>query len=79
MSTKNLMNKNEPTCDPNSPISQSSHGLHYVPMNEAGREAFRKLTIWASHQTGKKMTYNATILYLKELIEEGTIRADISK
>lgn len=54
--------------DANSPISQGSYGIKYVPLNLAGKKALLNLKQWIAKQTGKSLTYNATIIYLRDFL-----------
>lgn len=52
----------------NFPISQGSYGIKYVPLNLAGKKALLDLKQWIAKQTGKSLTYNATIVYLRDFL-----------
>lgn len=54
--------------DANYPISQGNYGLKYVPLNLAGKQALIQLKEWIAKQTGKSLTYNATIIYLRDFL-----------
>ena len=68
MSTKKSNKSNLKIDDANSPISQGNYGLKYVPLNRAGKQALIELKEWIAKQTGKSLTYNATIIYLRDFL-----------
>lgn len=68
MSTKKSKKTNLEIDDANSPISQGNYGLKYVPLNRAGKQALIELKEWIAKQTGKSLTYNATIIYLRDFL-----------
>ena len=68
MSTKKSTQKTLSVDDVNSPISQGSYGIKYVPLNLAGKKALIDLKQWIAKQTGKSLTYNATIIYLRDFL-----------
>ena len=53
--------------DKNCPISQSTRGIKYVAVNEAGKDALKSLKEWYTTLTGKPQSYNSTILYLNSI------------
>lgn len=69
MNTKKSTKKTLSVDDVNSPISQGSYGIKYVPLNLAGKKALLDLKQWIAKQTGKSLTYNATIVYLRDFLE----------
>lgn len=56
--------------DKNCPISQSTRGIKYVAVNEAGKDALKSLKEWYTILTGKPQSYNSTILYLNSIKDE---------